>query len=428
MIIAVNGKSVGGMTKTGVEIELDLCGPDMTLIVSRYKFASKIQNEMVQIEQSYITALDSALNDHRQVGWIDFGSVVPTIEGSLKISQDVGALPPADSDSDSMQCSVLGIDDSMDDEQDKRYRTTQKSCIDTAAVSSSENQFHKKDKTEKAFIPFLRKIDSGNDVVNQAKTPLQNEEQVKKHDSMSTSNGKCNVAAESNDRESQRSIDSNEEDSDDGNAWCGCVCGCTHQRETKKHPEIFWIQCDICASWYDCSSTCVGFTKCHAETMSSWTCWGCLPSEGSPSATKIVAETTLERLGRVSVSPMPSELIAPTSEAIADTTTGKMAHFHMSSIATVEGIAPTTSSDASESSMPKVQAGKEQNEVTLFGVNDLVFVREHAWARVNHPEGIAKILKAYKDGSGNHVYDVRYVVGGRANGVLPKFLVPHCFQ
>ena len=43
MLMAINGKEVGGMTVTGVDIELEISGPEITLIVSRYKNLNQIQ-------------------------------------------------------------------------------------------------------------------------------------------------------------------------------------------------------------------------------------------------------------------------------------------------------------------------------------------------------------------------------------------------
>jgi hypothetical protein len=93
---------------------------------------------------------------------------------------------------------------------------------------------------------------------------------------------------------------------DDGNAWCGCVCGETHTQET----NVFWIQCDGCGSWYNVHSVCVGFDKTKAINMERWICWGCEEADSSSAKdleasideTKHVKDPRTDKKKRVSAS------------------------------------------------------------------------------------------------------------------------------
>lgn len=60
---------------------------------------------------------------------------------------------------------------------------------------------------------------------------------------------------------------------DDSNPWLGCICGDTHESPT----PVFWVQCDSCDAWYNCSSACVGFSKQEATKRNDWECPGCAP-------------------------------------------------------------------------------------------------------------------------------------------------------
>ena len=59
----------------------------------------------------------------------------------------------------------------------------------------------------------------------------------------------------------------NEEDdsSEDG---LGCVCGYTH-------PDWYWLQCDVCNTWYKVAEECVGFDRNTADKLDKWSCEAC---------------------------------------------------------------------------------------------------------------------------------------------------------
>jgi hypothetical protein len=442
MVIAVNGKNVGGMTLTGLEIEFDLGGPDMTLLISRYKFPNNVQVDATQIEQSYITDLDNALNDDRQVGWIDFGDTIPT----YGLSSHVIRPPTVNLDDNSTVLSESDDTDAiMDDETEQGIRnlTAQNALSNSTRVTKLLNLQHgDKNRSKASFVPICQKSRYGEShEINKAtnslseKVPLQG---LKRPMHKGNDNGMKNLLTKLRDPE-PGSSDSEDENSDDGNAWCGCVCGQTHQKKTVKHPEIFWIQCDICAAWYDCSSTCVGFKSSDAETKSRWTCWGCPTPESDPSAMTTNGTTEISKpSGRVSLSPVAMEGTARQT-TICDTEEVLVTANPAFSIAPPSQnqhdvdikVIPTTSSNETATianGTKHAQVKNDDDDCSVYVVNDMVYVEEHSWARVNNPEGIANVVKAYIDDDGDQVYDVRYVVGGRANGVLPEYLTRYFFS
>ena len=455
MVVAVNGKSVGGMTLTGLEIEFELGGPDMTLLVSRYKFADDVQADIAQLERSHVNAIDTATNDDRQVGWIDLGAVMPT----SGVTSHVIRPSPVNMDDNSTNLSEADdSDETVYDEPEPlttKIGTAQNKLHQPTTASSFSNPLHgDKHISKGVFVPIRHKSEScGTTMIDTAtnslpeKIPIQG---INRLLSNGTGNDEKIKNLRMNSTQSLGTSDSEDIDSDDGNAWCGCVCGQTHQKKTSKHPEIFWIQCDTCSTWYDCSSTCVGFTSNDAETKSRWICWGCPTPESDPS-TMITTEMS-KPSGRVSLSPVTMECTARQtttgdSGAVVETTTfltsdktstsvlpSALPKPHQNDVtANIKAIS-TTSSRESEAALSisketkQAPEDKKDDDRSVYVVDDMVYVEEHSWSRVNNPEGIAKVVKAYLDDDGDPVYDIRYVVGGKANGVLPEYLTRYFFS
>lgn len=69
MIIAVDGKEVGGMTVHGLYLELDTAGSNLSLTISRYKHANHIETKTAQAEDQVMAAIDDALDDDCHLGW-----------------------------------------------------------------------------------------------------------------------------------------------------------------------------------------------------------------------------------------------------------------------------------------------------------------------------------------------------------------------
>jgi hypothetical protein len=397
MVIVVNGKSVGGMTTAGVEIELEQAGPDLILIVSRYKFPEIVQKTVAQSEQSYLSAFDSAINNDRELGWTDLGStaISSNFDGVIGPS-----LIHTDDDFPKTQTVCLKSSDSVDDSG---------RSIERGPSDGSTNSNYRKDE--------LRKVETESaEGRRRGFVPIQN---VKENVPVESKESNTKQKPRRNDRGAIGSIsvdnipddisESKDDGTDDGNAWCGCVCGATHKK-SQTHKEIFWIQCDACSSWYDCSSDCLGFSESQAKAISSWTCWGCpVPASQCDLSTMEVPESQCDlsnmevaRPGRVSISPVAAETASRNARKELDE--------------------PSLSRNETTGIV-----GETNDTMKIFGTGDLVYVTEHGWAGVNNPEGVAKVLNAYLDKDGDQVYDVKYVVGPKVNGVLPEYLCRHYF-
>jgi hypothetical protein len=96
MIVSVNGKRVGGMTAAGFEIEVEISGPELVLLVSRYKFATKVQDRIQEAERSYLDAIDKVINDDRLLGWTDIGTTTTPLSGpEMSANLDAAVASPS---------------------------------------------------------------------------------------------------------------------------------------------------------------------------------------------------------------------------------------------------------------------------------------------------------------------------------------------
>jgi len=71
MILAIDGRPVGGMTEHGLWLKLQFDLPVLLLVVSRYRHAAEAEEQIRQAEGLYWEAIDKALNDNRRLGWVD---------------------------------------------------------------------------------------------------------------------------------------------------------------------------------------------------------------------------------------------------------------------------------------------------------------------------------------------------------------------
>lgn len=80
-----------------VSLELELCGPQLTLLISRYKFASEVQEKIKFAETRYLKALDNILNDSYRLDWADIGS-----SASNESQHDLAPVSAIDSEIESL--------------------------------------------------------------------------------------------------------------------------------------------------------------------------------------------------------------------------------------------------------------------------------------------------------------------------------------
>lgn len=317
MVLSVNGKLVGGMTEIQLGVELEISGPNLLLVVSRYKHASHVKKKFLEVERRILHVMDSAARDDRLIGWTEIGNGAvnsldldstlqecekedrnhaidkePKIAGAAgmtlsttgrerfqhSLSASVGSDPAKAVEEDRNVVTESParrggkpLSTIRREEPQTSFRAT--TAADLAKAVEEDRPF----RTEStATAENLTSADHGDGKFTRS-SGQENVIQSSAEDNRSM--GDCIIASEqlTNDHAGSSSVsveDDNNWENDD-NAWNGCVCGRMHG---KTEGQLFWIQCDNCDTWYDVSAKCVGFTKREAEDM-NWTCWGCpLPS------------------------------------------------------------------------------------------------------------------------------------------------------
>jgi hypothetical protein len=167
----------------------------------------------------------------------------------------------------------------------------------------------------------------------------------------------------------------------DSNPWLGCVCGETHEKPV----PVFWVQCDSCDAWYNCSSSCVGFTEDEANHMKDWICPDCLLTGGE------------------------------------------------------NGIHNYHTNKDEQNSVQSTFGNKNQNcESAVLPIGSIVDVEDRTWVGSNKPGGVAKIVNVHMDEDHCITYDVKYVLENRTErnieseyislnrGMMDTFASPSC--
>lgn len=253
MILLINNKRVGLLNEQTFDLELELSGPVLTLVVSRYKHAASTSAQLAASEQHMLRALDASCEDPRAMGWHEIGNGTERPRDSI-------AHPRLSIDSESSSIPVANA---------KNSNSTEPKEVDSQSVASTtgdERSDYKDDIHSQSSSPHG---------VGAARNGLP--------DSPSTNAGRSTVSEEE-DTNSKEDAEAEKDDSqdweEDMNTWNGCVCGKIHSRSSK----VFWIQCEKCDSWYDVSQKCVGFSMKDAETLEHWSCWACPGEENSSTA------------------------------------------------------------------------------------------------------------------------------------------------
>jgi hypothetical protein len=274
MIVMVNGKTVGGMTRVGLDLEVETSGPVLLLAVSRYKHAEDAARKFAAMERQMIQVMDSAARDDRLIGWHEVGNAD---------SPPSPAAPcqPADS-------STIG-DSQQDETNDCGFVHANPYDSDDSCQAE-----------ESASAPHGETLDSVLEEQEAIASSSLIAQRIPVHELGFVDRGERGYSSGSEPEGSRDfrtpakkdSNDDNDSSSEvwekDDNAWLGCVCGIIH-RKAGRSQGIFWIQCEACRSWYDVSKKCVGFDVKAAETVENWTCWACPESESlkTPKSGKI---------------------------------------------------------------------------------------------------------------------------------------------
>lgn len=356
MIIAVNGKTIGGMTVATLEIELETGGTKLNLLVSRFKPADRVKQRLQDLEARFIAAFDNDVNNENLLHWVDLGArsisglknsshATVTQKAPVHVSHEredketTGANDhdrvAADEDDTSRASSMENNTNSMqqgspriaavetrvyEDHWGQIETTPEKddSIEPQAQFEAHSAQFEAVDETyedtslERSNAPsishgvegqhddqglYTKHIRFSNEVgsvrptapwesVNEGNASTTSDDETGEEIPIENASGDkfLRVAAESSSPLSSRSsvstcrgsppkAGSDEDFEDDGNAWCGCVCGVIHG--DKDEHEVFWVQCEGCKSWFNVYTGCVHFDQANAQYVKDWHCWGC---------------------------------------------------------------------------------------------------------------------------------------------------------
>jgi hypothetical protein len=255
MIVAVNGRRVGGMMRTEFEYELDISGPNLMLVLSRYKYAESIEDRLRAAEARYQEAFDSVVNDPRRIGCVEL------VAGAASQSMPAQIRPAT-----TQQKSTRRIESANQGP----------ASGDTGNISATID-LHERQSMNVQLITHqeLETRGSSRPQVNslfqlEEQPPPYHTNQDRSHpDDGKLARKKMITNGANNATDQTTTAEGDVLDFD--NAWLGCVCGAIHGEAV----PVFWIQCDSCKSWYNVSPQCVSFTERDAKSLSSWTCWGC---------------------------------------------------------------------------------------------------------------------------------------------------------
>ena len=423
MILAINGKLTSGMTTIAFDVELELSGQSMLLTVSRYKSPKRVIESLVHKEREVLSKLNDLSKEEQHLGWIEYAGgkgkgEYPPADISVASGESNGVSRLGDESHADGNESILGpsVDENSRGQEARPFQHGPDGLIGARSKTGS--------KPPQQSTVMAKIAGQGKGVTNETANVNQedprNASSPRKAKQSSPSRSKSITPRLSNRTLDEASLavvkrtmpprksraedlpdssnDSSaleEEWSDDGNAWLGCVCSLVHDEETK----VFWIQCDRCQSWYNAAEECVGMSKKEVADAREWLCWACGPAPESVAS------------GRGHDSPKERSLQAYNRREAEDS----------------KDNTSTKESDDQTLSVNAVDTSQESPPEPKFKQGDIVYVEEHAWPGVNNSEGVATVLVAYTDADGDGVYDVKYVVGGKTKGILEKYLSRHHF-
>ena len=468
MIIAVNGKQTGGMSEDCLQIELDVSGQELLLVVARYKFPVEIQSREKQEEMSCLREIDASMNDERLLDWTQLGNHNIHVANAPYPLKDINPVTPANQ-SECLSLLRSSLEDSlhrsngtkMSDEEDAPTNNKipiasnahrRPNCDETPTDNPSVNDAHTVNMNPSNLFPprnadFAETEKTSCEINDVGRTSPEEDASAAQPDGLDDktsehSAGKsvkrsdddaevsknqgiqknigdppllAAVAEESSLSESDKSEDSSSsnsetEEEDDGTAWMGCVCGKVHRKW-----NVFWIQCDACHSWYNAATRCIGFDRHTAENMSGWLCPVCAEDDND-------GKSAESKSSLLAIEPNPTEDVEGKESRTNQSDTDVDAR----EIEETDEIVPTE--EAGDRGVGLIKEDRSTAGAVAMRNGTFVSIREHSWVGVNNPAGIAMVLRSDIDDDGDLLYDIKYVIGrDKRSGVLAKYLQEHHF-
>jgi hypothetical protein len=319
--------------ESAFEVELEASGVILTLVLSRYKHAESVEDRLREAEKQFQEAVDGAINDQRRLGWVD---LIPTSRTVFNHAPATGPAPAMAQQNPAPLVANASDSQGLVDLVPTILAAT--SHVEASGPSVQEEQRHHASPrfdacSRQATVPgiltkaVVQAPDRGGSAANERiQVSSGSGRQQSQESGLGPSNFNGNNKSAMDDATTLGSVPaaSGEEamDFDFGaglcddydQAWVGCACGIIHDQGV----AVFWLQCDICKSWYNVSPQCVMFTEEEAKSMPSWVCWGCTPPPQRPSA----SESVPRELGTAHPFPLGTEepaLALPASQSTVET-------------------------------------------------------------------------------------------------------------
>ena len=297
MIVCINGKTVSNMTMPELQLEFDVCGSEMLIVVARFDI-----KETHRVHD--VTTLEDLAMDWNDVGAGTSSSKKKKARDSKRISfKETDSRPFCEAPTEdtstfcsfSRQSSMLSPARATEGLEEDREKPRSKASEKTAACDykrpgeqrqSFRGESTPKDVWTKPVASSKRKRDCLTDDIGTDSDSDEEENEVAKKvckfvlsqaECSDDDDGKGGKFREEKKWQSRKATvnDSSveQEYGGDGTPWMGCVCGKTHPAPIK----VFWIQCDCCDAWYNAAEDCLGFDEKAAAQMDRWHCWTCRP-------------------------------------------------------------------------------------------------------------------------------------------------------
>ena len=348
-------------------IELEVAGPELVLLVARYKQRPAARSQ----HTAHFAAIDAAIGDRSRVDWIDVDDVVP------RTSREETTTP--------CLLDEMADDDEDDDGLDKKPAAVEPNDDhDDSAVTVEAQPVTLPDEPAVPVVPNEKStggpVETDNDPSPSTAETATKPKRVKVKQTPAKASSSATQTASSPNLPTEPIL--------------FCVCGSQHLKQ-----HVFWIQCDGCDAWYNVFGGCVGFDEAAAAHLQEWRCGACGPAGGGGGECGIQKdETTAAGSGG---SNGAAQQVTPQTKA-------------------------TKSSNKKRSATNnKEERPRKQQRRPIFSIGDYVEVTEHAWPGVNNPGGIARIV-ATKDGG--RLYDIEYIVPrSKRRDVPAKYLTEHLF-
>ena len=290
IILSVNGLDVGGMTELGLEVELEVSGPDILIAVSRYRFPSFDHQNAAAKEYASLKVFDEIQGDKKALGWHEFALIEESVSRTTS-----KLMPPSTPGEDTF---IADLDDqtpstkfgltTFDEVSDDTLQCAGNDVVETngttknlASMIVKENKLtceidpKEPSRKKQQKITCIKQSEclvvDTNKEVQVSQDPIHGLDTCRTYNSLYKfrEGGPLDAATTRNDFESDTEYD------DDDNPWSGCVCGIIHELPI----PVFWIQCDQCDAWFNVWERCVGVSEEDASHLSRFHCWSCDPPD-----------------------------------------------------------------------------------------------------------------------------------------------------